>query len=76
MKSEAPFPGIYDVCVIGSGPAGMIVALEYTRLNPDRKVLLIEYGDQNQAVENGLDDSIVIKNPLNHQKVQKMEQEY
>ncbi|GAC1424343.1 MAG: GMC family oxidoreductase [Chitinophagaceae bacterium] len=57
---------VFDLCVIGSGPAGMITALEYSRLNPDKQVLLIEYGTKNQGPGNGLDNSIEIKNTLNH----------
>ncbi|MEP6747114.1 MAG: GMC oxidoreductase [Bacteroidota bacterium] len=57
---------IYNVCIIGSGPAGIITALEYARLNPDKKVLLIEYGSKVQPRENGLDNSIEIKSRLNH----------
>ena len=29
-----------DLCIIGSGPAGIMVALEYARENPDKKVYL------------------------------------
>lgn len=57
---------VYEICVIGSGPAGIIFALEYTRLNPDHKVLLIEYGSNNATFENGLDDSIQIEHPEYH----------
>ena len=35
-------------------------------LNPDKKVLLIEYGGQGQQGNNRLDDSIEIKNKVNH----------
>src|ERR1700680_2314874 len=66
MNSQDPFQKMYDVCVVGSGPAGIIVALDYSRLNPDRKVLLIEYGNKEQAPENELDNSIEIRNRLNH----------
>ena len=66
MKPEHVASVIYDLCVIGSGPAGIIVALEYTRLNPGRKALLIEYGSPKQGSENGLDNSIQIPNRVNH----------
>jgi hypothetical protein len=60
------FDTIYDLCVIGSGPAGIITALEYARLNPQKKTLLIEYGYSGQPAQNSLDDSIVNTNPVNH----------
>lgn len=58
---------LYDLCIIGSGPAGMIVAIEYAKLNPERKVLLIEYGAKDQMFEkNNLDETIINTNPVNH----------
>ncbi len=56
----------YDLCVVGAGPAGIIVSLEYARLNPEKKILLIEYGYNGQSLQNGLDDSIKNMNPVNH----------
>jgi choline dehydrogenase-like flavoprotein len=66
MKAAFSSQAVYNVCVIGSGPAGIIVALEYCRLNPHQKVLLVEYGYKDQPVKNGLDDSIKNMNPVNH----------
>jgi hypothetical protein len=56
----------YDLCVIGSGPAGIIVVLEYMKLNPHKTIALVEYGRSGQAKTNNLDDSITITNPVNH----------
>ncbi len=55
-----------DLCVIGSGPAGMIVALEYARLRPDRKVVLLEFGREMGTGINPLDESIRITHPEHH----------
>ncbi|AHM62219.1 choline dehydrogenase-like flavoprotein [Flammeovirgaceae bacterium 311] len=55
-----------DLCVIGCGPAGIIVALEYSLSNPNHKVILVEYGARHLKGKNSLDDTIQIKNPLNH----------
>ena len=57
---------VVDLCVVGSGPAGIIMALEYARENPDKKVLLAEYGAQQGTGQNQLDDSIKNHNPANH----------
>ncbi len=56
----------FDLCVIGGGPAGIITVLEYSRLNPDKLVLLVEYGYPGQKSKNALDDSIQIENRINH----------
>lgn len=56
----------YDLCVVGSGPIGMIVALEYARHNLSSQVILIEYGEEKEKDKNQLDDSIRITNPINH----------
>ncbi len=34
----------YDLIIVGAGPAGIFAALEYKRLNRDKKVLIIEKG--------------------------------
>ncbi|XOQ45232.1 MAG: DAO domain-containing protein [Clostridium sp.] len=36
---------IYDVIVVGAGPAGIFTALELDRLAPDKKILLIDSGN-------------------------------
>src|SRR4051812_4476102 len=56
----------YDLCIIGAGPAGIIVALEYACLNPEKKILVVEYGVRGQSIQNSLDDSIENTNPINH----------
>jgi choline dehydrogenase-like flavoprotein len=66
MKSGFDFQEIYDLCIIGSGPAGIITALEYARVNPQKKILLVEYGYKDQPPKNELDDAIKNVNPANH----------
>lgn len=56
----------YDVCVVGAGAAGIIFTLEYAKLNPTHKILLIEYGDNSNNQPNELDDTIINKNTINH----------
>lgn len=56
----------YEVCVVGNGPAGIIFVLEYTRLNPNHRILIIEFGHRRQSVNNSLDQTIVLRNSGNH----------
>lgn len=59
---------VFDLCVVGSGPAGLITVMEYARRRTERRILLIEYGGErgNDAARNALDDSIINHNPANH----------
>ena len=36
----------YDVAIIGAGPAGIFAAYELNKLNPDKKVLIIDAGNK------------------------------
>ena len=56
----------FNLCIIGAGPAGMILAMEYSKLNPDKSILLLEFGSKHQPRKNSLDESIIINNPTNH----------
>lgn len=60
---------VYDVCIFGGGIAGIITALEFSKLNPDKKILIVEYGFRGQPKKNSLDESIEITNKLNHHDV-------
>jgi hypothetical protein len=58
---------IYDLCIVGAGPAGLITALEYAKFNSDKIVLIIEFGSKkNKNIANALDDTVINNNPINH----------
>src|SRR5277367_509622 len=63
---EAAERETYDLCIVGAGPAGIILALEYARLQPKHRILLIEYGAGGKEVRNKLDDTIRVEGLLNH----------
>lgn len=56
----------YDLCIIGCGPAGIMLAMEYIKINPSAGVLMVEFGQRQPGKRNILDDSIVITNEPNH----------
>lgn len=55
----------YDLCVIGAGPAGIILCLEYARLRPEHRILLLECGKKGTTV-NPLDETVRVTNLKNH----------
>jgi hypothetical protein len=65
INLEAAAQQIYDLCIVGAGPAGIILALEYAKLQSAHRILLIEYGGKN-VTRNPLDDTIRIEGLKNH----------
>ena len=65
-SSPKPADFIVDLCIVGTGPAGMMVALESARKHPEKRVLLAEYGEESGTEQNALDDTIQNHNPVNH----------
>ncbi|MPR32132.1 GMC family oxidoreductase [Cytophagaceae bacterium SJW1-29] len=66
MTPAEIFDQMFNLCIIGAGPAGIIIALEYSRNAPNDKVLLVEYGNSGKKSGNELDNSIQLTNPTNH----------
>jgi choline dehydrogenase-like flavoprotein len=66
VEAEAAEKGVYDLCVVGAGPAGITLALEYAKLQPTQRILLIEYGTGGGEAKNALDDSVKVVETKNH----------
>lgn len=56
----------WDLCIVGAGPAGMTLALEATRIQPGMRVVVVEFGRDDELEDNELDASIQLMNPANH----------
>jgi hypothetical protein len=65
LRDSGTIRSSYDLCVVGAGPAGIILALEFSRKRPGSKILLIEFGD-GKSRRNRLDESIENLNEKNH----------
>lgn len=57
---------LWDVLVVGAGPAGMTFVLELNRLRPELKILVVEFGHKEESGVNELDESVEVLTPLNH----------
>jgi choline dehydrogenase-like flavoprotein len=66
MNNNFSTARLYDLCVVGSGPAGIITALEFAALNEGKKILIVEYGPVHGQKQNSLDESIRLSNTVNH----------
>ncbi|HET8854946.1 MAG TPA: GMC family oxidoreductase, partial [Salinimicrobium sp.] len=58
----------FELCIVGSGPAGIILTLEFAKKNPEKSIVLVEFG-KGKVARNSLDDSIEIKDTQNHHSV-------
>jgi GMC oxidoreductase len=56
----------YKFCIVGAGPIGIILALELAARNTNCSILLLDFGGYQPAIANSLDQSIQVKNPVNH----------
>ena len=65
IVSSDSVQGVYDLCIVGAGPAGIILALEFAKQAPKKRVLLVEFGNGKRG-KNRLDQSIINRNPKNH----------
>jgi len=57
---------LWDVLVVGAGPAGLTFVLELNRLRPELKILVVEFGRKEESGVNELDESVEVLTPVNH----------